>query len=75
MQEIIKSSKQGGGEDLIMFSKARRQKEAEEEQYRIQRLRHKLFDRFVLYVLQICQANLIEAQFENMRIFKDIFRD
>lgn len=35
MQEIIKSSKQGGGEDLIMFSKARRQKEAEEEQYRI----------------------------------------
>lgn len=75
MQEIIKSSKQGGGEDLIMFSKARRQKEAEEEQYRIQRQRHKLFDRFVLYVLQICQANLIEAQFENMRIFKDIFRD
>jgi len=75
MQEIIKSSKQGGGEDLIMFSKARRQKEAEEEQSRIQRLRHKLFDRFVLYVLQICQANLIEAQFENMRIFKDIFRD
>ena len=75
MQEIIKSSKQGGGEDLIMFSKARRQKEAEEEQYRIQKLRHKLYDRFVLYVLQICQSNLIEAQFENKRIFKDVFRD
>jgi len=27
MMEVIKSSKQGGGEDLIMFSKARRQKE------------------------------------------------
>jgi hypothetical protein len=34
MMQIIKSSRHGG-EDLIMFSKARRQKEIEEEQFRI----------------------------------------
>lgn len=34
MMDIIKQSKHGG-EDLIMFSKARRQKEIEEEQFKI----------------------------------------
>ena len=34
MMEIIKQSRHGG-EDLIMFSKARKQKEAEEEQFRV----------------------------------------
>lgn len=74
MMEIIKSSRHAG-DDLVMFSKARRQKEAEEEQFRVQKQRQGLYDRFVLFVLKIVCTNLIEVQFENKRIFKEVFRD
>ncbi len=74
MMDMIKSSNRGG-EDLIMFSKARKQKEIEEEQFKVQKQRHVLYDKFVQYVLKIVCANLIEAQFENKRIFKEVFRD
>lgn len=74
MMEIIKNSRQGK-EDLIMFSKARKQKEEEEQQFAVLKQRQTLFDRFVLFVLKIVCANLIEAIYENKRIFKEIFRD
>ena len=75
MMEKINNAKRGGGEDLIMFSKARRQKEQEEEQFRIQKQRQTLYDKFVLYFLKIVCSNLIECQYENKRIFKEIFKD
>lgn len=34
-----------------------------------------MFDKFVLLVLKIVCANLIEAIYENKRIFKEVFRD
>lgn len=58
-----------------MFSKARKQKEADEEQFRIQRQRQGLFDKFILFVIKIVCSNLIEAMYENKRIFKEVFRD
>lgn len=35
MMSIIKQSNRGGGEDLVVFTKQKRQKEAEDEQYRV----------------------------------------
>ena len=58
-----------------MFSKARKQKEVDEEQFKIQKQRHCLFDKFVLFNIKIVCANLIEAMYENKRIFKEVFRD
>ncbi len=58
------------GEELVMFSKARKQKEQEEEQYRIQKIRQVMFDKFVEMSLKFVCGNLVEVLYENKRQFK-----
>jgi hypothetical protein len=69
MMEVIKQSNRGGAQDLIEFTKQRRVREAEEEQYKVQEQRRQLFDKFTRFVMQICLANLVEVQYENKKNF------
>lgn len=73
VQAMIKQKKHG--EELVMFSRARKQKEVQEEQYRIQKIRHLMYDRFVEMVLRFVCANLVELLYENKRKFREIFKD
>lgn len=41
-------------EDLVMFSKARKLKELEEEQFKIQGIRWGMYDRIVKLVEKVC---------------------
>eukprot|EP00347_Sterkiella_histriomuscorum_P003578 403363751 len=73
VQALIKQKRHG--EELVMFSKARKQKEVEEEQYRIQKIRQVMYDKFVEMILRFVCGNFVELLYENKRKFKEIFKD
>ena len=73
VQSMIKQKKHG--DELVMFSQARQQRVNEEEQYKLQKVRYHMYDRFLEMLLRFLISNLVEVLFKNKRKFKDIFRD